>query len=431
MSGGMKEGKMDISEVKIINVSAELKKKAKRNVSRRKALTACVILLVVAIAFVVFFSVVLNARSLGVGIGSTDGAYKTVLANIEGISAANPKIVDIAMLGAHDANTASIQYGNPLDGEGENGILGKVYPVSKGFQYRYAVTQTVSVGQILLQGARFLHLKYSYYNGDWVACHSITGRALEQDVIEVLRFLEDAKGEVVVLLFQPGYFGDQSFDTFHDWLAGVTYNGKNLFDYIYYGEVNTYGLNRKYPYDEEKVNLYDLTYNDVTQNGTKSGVVLLDRNDGETDYNHFTEKSEYSDYFFDMDSNAEHEWHDSIGEQSLVNGINDFYCELSEDYFAEYKLRVNQAQAAFSVASAGDVFRSIGAWSLLKFAEEYNANLLDNELFDEWLKMMPIFQVDFVNSDYKDFNRRVNEKIRARNVEIVEELLAELAEGEI
>lgn len=371
MSGVMKEGKMDISEVKIINVSAELQKKAKRNVSRRKALTACVILLVVAIAFVVFFSVVLNARSLGVGIGSTDGAYKTVLANIEGISAANPKIVDIAMLGAHDANTASIQYGNPLDGEGENGILGKVYPVSKGFQYRYAVTQTVSVGQILLQGARFLHLKYSYYNGDWVACHSITGRALEQDVIEVLRFLEDAKGEVVVLLFQPGYFGDQSFDTFHDWLAGVTYNGKNLFDYIYYGEVNTYGLNRKYPYDEEKVNLYDLTYNDVTQNGTKAGVVLLDRNDGETDYNHFTEKSEYSDYFFDMDSNAEHEWHDSIGEQSLVNGINDFYCELSEDFFAEYKLRVNQAQAAFSVASAGDVFRSIGAWSLLKFAEEY------------------------------------------------------------
>lgn len=85
MSGVMKEGKMDISEVKIINVSAELQKKAKRNVSRRKALTACVILLVVAIAFVVFFSVVLNARSLGVGIGSTDGAYKTVLANIEGM----------------------------------------------------------------------------------------------------------------------------------------------------------------------------------------------------------------------------------------------------------------------------------------------------------------------------------------------------------
>ena len=82
-------------------------------------MTACVILLIVAIAFVVFFSVVLNARrSLGVGIGSTDCAYKTVLADIEGISAANPKIVDIAMLGAHDANTASIQYGNPLDGEG-------------------------------------------------------------------------------------------------------------------------------------------------------------------------------------------------------------------------------------------------------------------------------------------------------------------------
>lgn len=56
MSGVMKEGKMDISEVKIINVSAELQKKAKRNVSRRKALTACVILLVVRLRSL-FFSV--------------------------------------------------------------------------------------------------------------------------------------------------------------------------------------------------------------------------------------------------------------------------------------------------------------------------------------------------------------------------------------
>lgn len=38
---------------------------------------------------------------------------------------------------------------------------------------------------------------------------------------------------------------------------------------------------------------------------------------------------------------------------------------------------------------------------------------------------MPIFQVDFANSDYGDFNNRVNGAIRARNEEIVRILLGE------
>ena len=38
---------------------------------------------------------------------------------------------------------------------------------------------------------------------------------------------------------------------------------------------------------------------------------------------------------------------------------------------------------------------------------------------------MPVFQVDFVNSEKGDFNRRINEKIRARNEEIVRILLEE------
>lgn len=60
-----------------------------------------------------------------------------------------------------------------------------------------------------------------------------------------------------------------------------------------------------------------------------------------------------------------------------------------------------------------------------EICRKHNVALLDNENFDMWLKAMPVFQVDFANSDCGDFNNRVNAKIRTRNEEIVRILLSE------
>lgn len=172
------------------------------------------------------------------------------------------------------------------------------------------------------------------------------------------------------------------------------------------------------------VTIDDLTYNDVTQNGTSAGVVLMDRREYEIPEGE-TEESDFSAYFFDIDSNASHEWHNRMGTDVLADDIQRYAMEISVTRLYRWKLRVNQAQATVSVATVGDVFRDIGAWSLVKFAEKHNAALLDNENFDMWLKAMPVFQVDFANSDRGDFNNRVNAKIRARNEEIVRILLSE------
>lgn len=161
------------------------------------------------------------------GEGSLDGAYTTVLADIEGLRDANPRVIDIAMLGAHDANTSSIKNDAPLDDSAE-GILKDLIPVSRGFQYRYAVTQAVSVENLLKQGVRFLHLKYTYFEGNWLVSHSFAGGEIRTDIMQILGFLAQNPGELLVLLFQPTYFGDQSYDTFHNWLAGVTLNGKTF-----------------------------------------------------------------------------------------------------------------------------------------------------------------------------------------------------------
>lgn len=162
----------------------------------------------------------------------------------------------------------------------------------------------------------------------------------------------------------------------------------------------------------------ELRYNDLTENGTSAGVVLMDRREADV-IPAVTEESDWSTYYFDIDANSSQEWHNRMGSDVLIKEMDRYAGELAATDLYRWKLRVNQTQATLSTASVGDIFRDIGAWSLLKFAEKHNVAVLEHERFGSWLKAMPVFQVDFANSDYGDFNRRVNEKIRARNEEIV------------
>ena len=365
--------------MRVTLLPAKREEEISRRVKRKRAAKIVAVVLVLVVAFTLFFAIVLNVNSLGVGRGDTDGAYGRVLADIEGITDADPRIIDIAMLGAHDANTASLEPGNPIDDNPKSDVFEQLYPVSAGFQYRMSVTQTVSPYELLMQGVRFVHFKYTYYDND-----------------------------------------DQSLHTFHDWLAGVTLDGKNIYDYVHYDKVNVFDSEFA---EEGRVRMRDLRYNAVTESGASAGVVLLDRREDLPQAE--TEESTYSDYFFDVDSTLAHQWHSRMGEDVLTEEIDDYVFEVRAQSLYRWKLRVNQTQASLSVESVGDVLRDIGAWSLVKFAEDYNLSLLENEDFDEWLRVLPVFQVDFANSDKGDFNRRVNEKIRARNEEIVRTLIAE------
>ena len=225
--------------------------------------------------------------------------------------------------------------------------------------------------------------------------------------------MSENPGEIVVIYFQCTYFGDQSYHTFHDWLATVEYEGMNIYDFMHYDKVNVFGS-----YFAEGVRIEELRYNDLTENGTSAGVLLMDRREADV-IPAVTAESEWSAYYFDIDANSSQEWHNRMGSDVLIKEIDRYAGELAATDLYRWKLRVNQTQATLSTASVGDIFRDIGAWSLLKFAEKHNVAVLEHERFDSWLRAMPVFQVDFANSDYGDFNRRVNEKIRARNEEIV------------
>lgn len=428
----MSENRQAMKGVNVVLVPEEITARADKNLKRRKIGKVICVLLIVAVVFAVFFSVILQPVSLGVGVGNLNGEYGFVLADIKGLTEANPRIVDIAMLGAHDANTNSLQPDNPIDGYAADTVLGKIQPLVKGFQYRFAVTQTVSVGQQLLQGARFLHLKYADFDGEWLASHTVVGGKIEDDVTEILKYLDTHVGEVLILLFHPTYFGEGAgYENFHDWLATVEYNGKNIYDYVFYDKADKFGdeIVVGAPYDEyEGRHISSLRYNEVTANGTSAGVVLLDRREVKVVPDTSSPKSVYSDYFYDMDCNALHEWHNRMGSDVLIEKINANCEKVLQEDAAGRMLHVNQTQASVSAETLGDVFRDIGAWSLLKFAEKHNAALIDNPNFDKWLSVMPIFQVDFINSDYGDFNNRVNARIREYNENLVKTLLAENGE---
>ena len=402
-----------------------MEKKTKKEKKQEPWIKAVKSWIIYAVVITIFVTVFMHDTTINTDIAVDDGEYATVLANIEGIVEANPRLVDLAILGAHDAHSEGLDPKSPVDYYDRGQIVGKVAPITRGLQYRFAKTQAVGIDVQLRQGARMLHIKYTDFEGEWYATHTLLSKKVEIYILQVLEYLAspEAQGEIVILLLHPIYFGDDvTLDTFHHWLAGVKYNDKNIYDYVRYGTTNTFDEEGK-----EGVRIGDLRYNTLTDNGTKAGVVLFDRREEKlwSEDMEGTATDEYMGKFFDMDANATHKWHSRMGYKTMTKLIGEQADLIADSDEWDNKLRMNQAQPAFSVGGVSDLFIELFSWNLKNAAIRYNAKIIDHEDFDKWLSIMPVFQVDFVNSDYGDFNNKVNAKIIAYNQKLVEELLAQ------
>lgn len=135
------------------------------------------------ILLTIFFSVLLNDATVDVGTGATDGKYASVLSGIDGIVEANPRLVDVAMLASHDAVTDKLSPDSPMDYHDRPTVLGKLDPITGGFQYRFGKTQAVGLDVQLRQGARMFHIKYTDYEGTWYATHAHLSDTIEAYVM--------------------------------------------------------------------------------------------------------------------------------------------------------------------------------------------------------------------------------------------------------
>lgn len=377
-------------------------------------------------ALVAFFTVMLNSEATGVGFGTTDGNYAKVLSDILGITDANPRYVDIAVLGSHDAVTDKLSSDAPLDyHDRQNKLFVTFEKAIRGFAYRFGKTQTVGVYEQLMQGSRFLHIKCTYFEGEWYCSHAHLCGRLGDHLTEALRYLtsEDAKGEIVGFLFQTMYMGHGiTLDDLTAYIDGVKVNGKSIFDFTHIDCADIYddgcGGTR----------IGELRYNDLTANGTEPGTVIFVRRERGLFLPEWDGNGVLTGKCFDMDTAADHAWHSSIGKKRLLLKVHANGMRIAGDPDKKDKLRMNQSQASLAVHGIGEVFSTIFGWSLLNFARKYNIALIESEHFDEWLTHMPVFQADFVNSDYMDFNARVNELIKKHNSAIVARLASENAD---
>ena len=119
----------------------------------------------VVITLTLFLSIMCHGTHIRAGVGATDGGYDSVLGDIEGITEANPRLVDIAMIGAHGSGSYNVKANATMGTVDQRSTLGKMNPLIKGMTYRLAKTQTVDVRTQISMGARYLQIKCSYYEG--------------------------------------------------------------------------------------------------------------------------------------------------------------------------------------------------------------------------------------------------------------------------
>ena len=372
------------------------------------------IIISVILIVIIVGCVVLIPSNFSIHESDNNHKYSKVLSDIDNLTTVNPRFIDVAMLASHDSNTYAIDINNNLD-ETAPKALSTFFPIAKNYLKRFAVTQHHSIYDQIMQGVRFLQIKVSYQDDDYYTTHTIISNKLSDCVTDILKYLtsSEASGEMLGVYFHFVNLGNKTYEDFHKYVAQIKYNNKSLYDFVNYSKVDAKNEDNGY------LKIKDLRYNDITNYGTKPGVVLIDL--------HNTNKPEWEDknndtypYSFDLDSYILNPWHNHTSTNLLLSDIEKTYNKFKNDQeVLDNKLRINQTQAAMSTKSFRDTVNILTSGSLLSIAEKHNLDVLNLDYFDDMLSVMPVFQVDYVTSTYKDFNKLVNEKIRKHNEKLI------------
>lgn len=304
------------------------------------------------------------------------------------------RIIDIAMLGAHDAFTHQIKYSSEIDyttaATIQTGFTGSLI---KGFSVKQSKTQVSSVTDQLKHGVRYfdIRLTYNVKTEQWMTAHTYFSTPFEDILTEINTFLLDNPGEFLILDLQH--------------INGVEYTSTDKFNEILdlFDDSNVLS----YAYNEGNKPLPQVTYGDVTQNKTKSGVIILSK---------FIETNPSFWYYGDTirsswaNTDSEEDLYSFLTNEALLialdaantgNQIPDYQGVSSLNGF-----RVMQAVLTMQMNGEG-ILEAITSWSLLSKARKLNPVLLTQDDFLTWLVSMPIVMVDYSDSNYLSFNDNI------------------------
>ncbi|MFA5235495.1 MAG: hypothetical protein WC399_01375 [Bacilli bacterium] len=330
--------------------------------------------------------------------GTSDDNYSYVLR--DGVENGAARVVDIAMLGAHDAFSHLIKTDSPVDpGEAEDSLLRNetLGKFADGVFVRLARAQKSGAEALLSAGVRYFDVRLSYYENDWYIKHGLISGQLSLYLDEMIPFLKENPGEFIVFDLQHVYFTDAvSYDDLFTYLETYEVDGTSLLDFIHYNPL--------------AVALGDLTYDQVTASGTEAGLVVLAKADADASLPYHYERGNGDTAVINIRSL----WHETSDTATLLTGIRAEYDYLESTVIFDDIFRVNQAQKTGALGGS-DLWDTIFGWSLLDMANNSNDKLVHESDFSTWLEEMPIFMVDFANSAKGDFNQLANEAIIAYN----------------
>ena len=281
-------------------------------------------------------------------------------------------IIDVKMLGAHDAFSHEINISSPVDEKSADGLMtGFIGRLIKGFSIRQSKTQVVSASEQLKSGIRYLDMRLSYNEKEelYYTTHNYFSSKLEEVLSEITVFLSENPGEFIVLDLQHVY--------------GVDYNSIEDFEEIYEYFEDSGILDYAVTNDQQ---LLDITYGDITQSKTKGGIIILSKFDTT------------NQYFFDYEGNIRSNWANEDEYDKIVDFLEEEKQSIMmSSYYGEF--RVMQAVATMEMSFTG-IMRSFETWSLLGRARDFNQYLLEYEELEGLLDVMPILMLDF-STDYK------------------------------
>ena len=314
----------------------------------------------------------------------------------EGVSDGTTRIVDIAMLGAHDAFSHKITTNSPVDpAEPSDSLLRQqtLAKVADGAFVRLAKAQKSDASTLLKAGVRYLDVRLSWYENEWYTKHGLISDKFSLYLGQTIKFLTDNPGEFVIFDMQHVYFDET-----------VSYT--DLFDYLNTYEVADKALTDFINYDPLAMQLRDLTYDIVTDSGTKGGVIILAKTAASVSLPFHYNRGNGDTQVINIRSL----WHNTSDTDTLLSGIRSEYDYLSNTVIYEDIFRVNQAQKTGAL-SGSDIWDTLLGWSLLDMANNSNTLLTTQEDFNAWFSKMPILMVDFSDSPKGNFNQVVNETI--------------------
>lgn len=284
------------------------------------------------------------------------------------------RVLDIAMLGAHDAFSNEISYSSDVDPFLDDNVFRGVPGfVLKGFLVKQSVTQTGNVKELLSSGVRYLDIRLSFFEESWYTKHNYISGEFEPIADDIHEFLTENNGEVLVLDFQH--------------IHGVSYESVDGYN-KFYTMLNDYGL---LDFANIITDLSTLTYGELTNNGEESKVIIIAPFEDTT--------NEVLNYEESISSN----WANSDDFDTIFTFLDNDATNAVDQLG---KFRVMQAVATMQMSGSG-IYNSISTWSLINRADMFNTFLIERENFEELLETLPIVMVDHSDSNKYEFNEEV------------------------